>query len=131
MSEAPVKNQILVVDVPSTISAEDAEQMLNAVCEQGYFLRTITPESRAYFELCYTLPEKRTGKVAGHAIAAIQQRIERVLKSKGPLGRRQLHQFTNGRRDDTADWDRALERLVRGQLARVTDGKFFWADMED
>jgi hypothetical protein len=127
MSEALVK-QILVVDVPSTMSAEEAEQMLNAVCDQGYSLRTITADSRAYFGLCCTVPKTR---IAGHTTADIQRRIEQVLKSKGPSRRRHLYNFTNGRRDGTVNWDRALEGLVRDGLVGKTEGKFVWAKLEE
>jgi hypothetical protein len=60
------------------------------------------------------------------SIAAIQRRIERVLKSKGSLGRCMLYKLTNGKRVGTVNWDKALEGLVRGGLAGRTEGKFFW-----
>jgi hypothetical protein len=125
---------ILVVDIPATLAASEAQQRLNDACERGYYLRTILPgadgAARAYFSLCCVQREKRIGKIAGHAIADIQQRIQRVLKSKGPLGRNSLYKLTNGRRDGMDNWDRALEGLVRGQLAE-TDGKLFWARSEE
>jgi hypothetical protein len=49
------RKRIVVVDVPKTCTAEKAEEMLNAACEQGYYVFAIHPGegggSRAFFNL--------------------------------------------------------------------------------
>ncbi len=70
-------------------------------------------------------------EVTGHAIAAIQQRMERVLRSKGLLTHTALYQLTNGRRDGTVNWDKALDALYTARLIGQTEkGRYFWAKVE-
>lgn len=54
MVETSDKKHIVVIDIPSTSTAEEAAEMLNAVCDRGYYMRMVTPgldggAARAYF----------------------------------------------------------------------------------
>ena len=53
VSETKKQKRVRVVDVPSTTTPETAEELLNEVCEQGYYVLTIVPGdlgvTRAFF----------------------------------------------------------------------------------
>lgn len=66
-----------------------------------------------------------------NATAYIQQKMVRVLRSKGPLSRAALFKHTNGKRDGTVNWGRALDSMVQNGLFRVDGGKIFAAKAED
>ena len=66
-----------------------------------------------------------------NSIAYIQQKMDRVLRSKGPLSRAALFKHTNGKRDGTLNWGRALDSMVQNRLFGFTDGKFFAAGVEE
>ena len=73
MSES---KQILVVDVPAASTAEEAERLLNAVCERGYYVLAILPGERggahAYFNRRRPIPiAPPRGNRDGKADAAI------------------------------------------------------------
>lgn len=147
---------IRVVDVPVGTCADGAQRLLNGPCaENSYLLVQVLPlpdgSLRAIYRLLARTPDSERSVpafadnpdlcdaeiiqarsyVRSHAVAAIQQRIERVLKAKGPLTRSRLYDFTNGRRDGTVNWHKALGGLLGANLAGQTEGKFFWAKAEE
>lgn len=125
---------IQVVDVPAASSADEAQRLLNAPCAENRYslvqvLQMPGGAARAVYRL--RVPRAVTARRSIHGqdtcnATVIQERIERVLKSKGPLGRNMLYKLTNGRRTGRANWERALDGMVQGQRAE-TDGKLFWA----
>jgi len=66
-----------------------------------------------------------------NATAYIQQKMERVLRSKGPLSRAALFKHTNGKRDGTVNWGRALDSMVQNRLFGIDGKKIFAARAED
>jgi hypothetical protein len=133
---------IRVVDVPVGSCADEAQRILNAPCTENSYLlvQVLTlPDGslRAIYRLLARIPDRaeiihaRSYVRSSHSTAAIQQRIERVLRSKGPLGRAMLYKLTNGRRDGTVIWDKALQGLTRAKLVGQTEGKYFWAKAEE
>lgn len=130
-------NVIQVVDVPAASSADDAQRLLNAPCAENRYLLVQVLQlpggaTRAIYRLRVerAVTKRQDRAATGNTIAAIQQRIERVLRSKGPLARHRLYKLTNGWRDGLVNWNMALDGLVREQLAGKTDGKVFWAKAE-
>jgi hypothetical protein len=100
MIESAGKKSVLVVDVPGTLTADEAEQLLNDACKPGYYPRAIVPgldgSSRAYFALRVQSDSKEShprrdadGKES-EAISIIRahvnesaSRLERRLASSG------------------------------------------------